>query len=125
MQQHMFYTSWYTWHQGQVETPWDFWFLQKGVRYKPRSAGVKAWDPDQAQQAFDTQNVAQLNQLEHDYVTDVKLMAFVPGTSADHVRSQVSALFPDAEFDKVEQVDAQTQQQILALIANTLKLKNK
>lgn len=115
-----YYVSWYTWHMGEVSTPWDFWYLSKGNKYKPLRPDVPEWDPISTREAFlkgDEQVIQKMNQ---NYMPDVKLMAFVPAHDAHHAEAQVKQFFPDAEFDKVTLVDEVTQNQILLMIQETI-----
>lgn len=116
-----YYVSWHTWHSGEVSTPWDFWFLSKGNEYKPLRPDVPEWDPIRAQEAFAKKDTVLLEQIERDYIHNVKLMAFLPAHDEAHAQAQVRNLFPDAQFDKVNWVDADTKHQILALVHKTLQ----
>jgi hypothetical protein len=112
-----YYVSWHTWHMGEVITPWDFWFLSTGTQMKPKNAHTE----EQNQAHSDIH--AQLQHAQEDFIKDVKLMAFVPAESDSGVKDEIAHLFPDAQFDKVQEVDAHTQSEILKLIDQTLKNK--
>ncbi len=119
-----YYMSWYTWVDKDVTTPWDFWFLSQGSRYRPRKDSTsKPLDQEAIKQAFENADEATLIQLDLDYVNDVKLLAFVLASSEEEAKQQVKKVFADAEFDKIQAVDAATQTAILQLIAKTLKEK--
>lgn len=113
----MYYVTWHTWHMGEVITPWDFWFLSTGTRLKPKKSSSSELSMD------DLDVHVQLQHVQENFIKDVKLMAFVPAEHVDHVKAQIAQLFPDAQFDKVQEVDALVQQQILELIDHTLKNK--
>lgn len=115
-----YYVTWFTWHMAQLQTPWDFWYLQKGKRYKPLNDQVPAWDPDQAQRMYANGDAAGISKLEQDYISDVKLMCFLMAWDESHAQAQVREIFPDAEFDKICLVDVATKQQILNLVQQTL-----
>jgi hypothetical protein len=118
-----FYVSWHTWHMEPVTTPWDFWYLSEGERYKPLRPDVPEFQQVWLQEAFTQGDAAQLDRINQDYVKDVKLMAFVAAPDATAVQKEVERLFPDAQFDRVEVVDSETQKAILTLIQSTLVKK--
>lgn len=115
-----YYVTWHTWHIGQVQTPWEFWYLSKGTHRKPVHDTLPAWDPTWAQEAFESQDVEKLQQLDASYVPDLKLMAFLHAQHETHVREQITQLFPDAVFDRITPVSDAIRNQILELIVQTL-----
>lgn len=120
-----YYISWYTWLDRDIQTPWDFWFLSQGSRYKPRSnAESTQLDSDQIIAAFESGNRAVLDQLEINYINDVKLVAFVDADSAELACEQIQSIFSDAEFEKVQQVDTETKNAILNLIGQSIAKKS-
>lgn len=120
-----YYVSWYTWWEAEVTTEWDFWYLSRGNSYKPRSPDVSDWHTSRIQQAFEKSDAAELEKLDAECVADVKLMAFVQAPDESQVILKIQQHFPDAHMDKVCEVDAITQQQILDMIAHTLKSVSK
>ena len=61
-----------------------------------------------------------MDKLEEQFINDVKLLAFVEAPSAEEAQQQVLGLFPDAEFDKCEQVSTEVKMQIIGMIQHTL-----
>ena len=120
-----YYVSWHTWWEAEVTTEWDFWYLSRGNSYKPRRPDVSDWDSDRIQQAFEHADAAELEKLDAECVADVKLMAFVQAPDESGAISQIREHFPDAVMDRVCEVDVHTQQQILGMIAHTLKSVSK
>jgi hypothetical protein len=117
MTSHIYYVSWHTWLETEVHTPWDFWYLSKGTRPKTQSGAAH----DAIADVWQKQDTHAWDKLMEHHVWDVKLAAFVQAHSESHAQSQVTQLFPDAEWDKCVQVDAVTKQQIEQLFGDTLK----
>ena len=119
----IYYISWSTWREHEVDTPWDFWFISQGSRYKPRSACASKLQPGAAMiaHAFETQNQKLLEEIETNFINDIKLLAFIHADDPDHAQQQVLNIFDDAEFDKISVVDQQQQQAILQLINQTIE----
>lgn len=116
-----FYISWYTWLADPVTTPWDFWFLSQGSRYRPRDPQNSGdLSRDEIAAAFSQQNAEKLEQLEQHYINDVKLLAFVEAVDQEDAKRQVVAVFPDAEIEKALPVDPTTKSAILNLISQSL-----
>lgn len=117
-----YYVSWSTWKEQQVETPWDFWFISQGTRYKPRQTCDSKLVPGAAMiaHAFQTQNQKLLDEIGANFINDIKLLAFIPALDPQHAQQQVQMLFEDAEFDRVCVVDQQQQQTILQLITSAM-----
>lgn len=123
MTDNTYYISWYTWQDQNITTPWDFWFLAQGNRYKPRGTKnqTQQLDQDQIIAAFESGNSAMLDQLDTEYINDVKLVAFVDAADAAQAQLQVKQMFEDAEFEKIEAVDQSTKTAILDLINSSLR----
>ena len=119
-----YYISWYTWLDQNIQTPWDFWFLSQGSRYRPRSnAEQKLLDSDQVIVAFESGNRDVLDQLDINYINDVKLVAFVEAPTPESASEQIQSVFGDAEFEKVQEVDVETKTAILSLIGQAVAKK--
>jgi hypothetical protein len=119
-----YYISWYTWLDQNIQTPWDFWFLSQGSRYKPKSTALKTdIDSDQVIAAFESGNRDFLDQLDINYINDVKLVAFVDADSPELACAEIQNIFGDAEFEKVQEVDAETKSAILGLIGQAVAKK--
>lgn len=118
----IYYISWCTWREDPVNTPWDFWFLSNGARYKLRSGSQSRLRPDAhvVAHAYETQDMAILEEIDSNFINDVKLIAFVQAEDDDQAKASVQQFFPDADFDKCVAVDVDTQASILALIAHTV-----
>jgi hypothetical protein len=116
MQKITHYVSWQTWKSDTTHTPWDFWYLKHGVRYKLKSDHTKELDLQTLEDAFLNQNTEILDKIERDYINSVWLMAFVEADSPQTAQEQILHLFPDAEFDRVQTVDTVQKQNILKLL---------
>lgn len=123
MSMQVYYVTWHTWSDQQVNTPWEFWFLNEGVTLKRRShvaAHVLIPTTEQIKAAWESQNTQLLDDWDSQFVSDVKLAAFVSGESESHAQSQVTQLFADAQFDKCVPVTSEIKQQIQLLFDRTL-----
>lgn len=122
MNNQIYYISWCTWREDAVDTPWDFWFLSSGDRYKLRSGSQSRLKPDVnlVAQAYETHNMEILEEIDTHFINDVKLIAFVEAEDESQAKSLVQQCFSDAEFDKCVAVDPETQASILALITQTI-----
>ena len=127
MNNQTYYVSWYTWREDLVHTPWDFWFLSNGTRYKPRSGSQSKLRPDAhvVAHAYESHDVAVLEEIDTNFINDVKLIAFVEAPDEIAAQAAVTQCFPDAEFEKCVSVDADTQASILALISHTINQSKK
>jgi len=123
----IYYVSWSTWREEPVNTPWDFWFLSNGARYKLRSGSQSRLRPDAhvVAHAYESHDVAVLEEIDANFINDVKLIAFVEAPDDVAARASVMQCFPDAEFEKCVPVDPETQASILALIAHTINQSKK
>lgn len=116
-----YYVCWATWIDQPINTPWDFWFLSQGTRYRPRnSQNLSEISKDEVAEAFASQNQKIIEEFEKTYINDVKLIAFVDAVDEDSARLQITRVFPDAEIEKARLVDPTTKRAILNLIAKTL-----
>ena len=116
-----FYVSWYTWLDQPISTPWDFWFLSQGSRYRPKDRSNSAEiSRDEIAAAFAKQDYQKLEKLEEHYINDVKLLAFVEAVDELDAANQVRTTFSDAEIEKAHPVDQATKNAILNLIAQSL-----
>lgn len=115
---HTYYMSWHTWHEGEVETPWEFWYLSKGTL--PKRKDNPDIDLAHVAKIWETHDQSAWNQLENSQVWDIKLAAFVQAESESHAKDQVAHVFPDAVWDKHVQVDDVTKQQIEKLFGDVL-----
>jgi hypothetical protein len=117
----IYYISWFTWLEEDANTNWDFWYLKQGSRLKPRKTSDQSHiDADEVADAFTGAQAAKLDSLDANFINDVKLLAFVEAESDQEAKDQILAVFPDAEFDKCEQIDTDTRNQIIAMINRTL-----
>jgi hypothetical protein len=123
----IYYISWSTWREDPVDTPWDFWFLSNGSRYKLRSGSESRLRPDAhvVANAYESQDMAILEEIDTNFINDVKLIAFVEAEDDQLAKNSVQQFFPDAEFDKCVAVDVDTQASILALISHTVNQSKK
>jgi hypothetical protein len=116
----IFYISWSTWVEKELETPWDFWYVSQGNTYKPRDPSISPpLDSDAVELAFMRKDAAVLNRIEAEYVNDVQLMAFIAAENQESAMGKVRSVFPDAEFGRVQEIDPATKDQILNLIAGS------
>lgn len=122
MTEKIWYISWNTWLDQDIQTPWDFWFLSEGTRFKPRAQCNSNLKPGSAMiaHAFETQNQRLLAEIQENFIQDVKLLALINATDESHARNQILELFSDAEFDKIAEIDQQQYNAILKLILTTL-----
>jgi hypothetical protein len=125
MTEKIYYVSWNTWLDQDIHTPWDFWFLSEGTRFKPRPTCKSALKPGSAMiaHAYETQNQRLLEEIQENFIQDVKLLALITAEDEHAAQQQVQNLFADAEFDRVMEIDQQQCDAILQLIDQTLKTK--
>jgi hypothetical protein len=118
----IFYLAWLTWTEGKIETPWDFWVLNVGFDYKPRKNSTSSLKPSltMVQTAFDNQDVDILEEIEREFVRDMKLCAFLMANNMEDAQSQITKIFKDAEFERTAEVDEPTKIAILELITATV-----
>ena len=126
MTKYIYYISWFTWLEDDVQTPWDFWYLKQGARHKPRkNSSTSFTDEEQIADAFTSAHAGKLDHLDNEFINDIKLLAFIEAETQQHAIQQVLNVFADAEFDRCEQVDQQTKNQIITMINQTLAYANK
>lgn len=119
----IYYVSWSTWKEQQIDTPWDFWFISQGTRYKPKISCISKLKPSAAMiaHAFETNNTRLLEEIENNFINDIKLLAFIHAINPEHAQQQIMDIFEDAEFDKITVVDEQQHHTILKLIVSTIE----
>ena len=121
----LYMVTWTTWQENPVSTPWEFWFVSQGVRYRRRegSTSMLTATDGQIAAAFDRRDSAYLEELEQEFINDVKLMAFVPAVDALSAQQSVTQLFLDAEFDRTQCVDDATRSAITDLVRHSQQIK--
>jgi hypothetical protein len=117
--------TWTTWQEQPVTTPWEFWFVSEGTKYRRRAgsrSNLCVTDSNIAD-AFESRNYEYLDELEQEFINDVKLMTFVIADHEQHAQQQIRDLFPDAQIDRTHSVDDATKSAIVDLVASSQKIK--
>lgn len=118
-----YYVSWCTWQEQQIDTPWDFWYLQRLETWKPRRncASKLHVTPNLLQNAWLQGRSDILDEVEANFVQGVLLCAFVQAGSEQEAGDAVTKVFADAHIQRVTLVDPATRDAITQLFAQTEK----
>jgi hypothetical protein len=115
-----FFLMWSTWLEEEITTPWDFWYVRRGDRFRSRSNKHLIVNADQLAQAFAASNQDFIDNIEKNFTEEIVLMSIIPASDTEEAKTQVKNCFPDAEFHRNQQIDGEAQKKILDLISHII-----